>query len=410
MLIRISRFLLLLIIVIACAHFLPKLYWMKFEKSIQTPFVAYSPVVNDFIISSESSSDLKWKDSKGNYYGREEFDSLLPFMNYRQLAATEKMPEVLNGIKISLEDVRLNNFMYRITPSAIDYEEIPLYSMLESQSRRVNLAMPKDFFRIKKRIEFIDSETNEIDEEKSILFTNELLTKGFSFPAKLIAGNPTTRKPFDEGYFVIDNKNNLFHIKMVKGKPFCVNTNIPANMNIVYIAAIEMNLREFYAYIVTEDNKIFLLSYDNYKPIELPVINYNYKSDNLRITGDLFYRTISVYSYDNVEVFVTDRQYNLIDIYKEIWQGKYESNAGVVSNYLFPFSINFSSNKSSFNNLFVRLAGFESIFLLLACAVIAAGLIRYRKESFKKSFADLLLVLFTGIYGLIAIIAIKNVE
>jgi hypothetical protein len=383
---------------------------MKFEKSIRTPFVAYSPVLNDFLISSESISDYKWKDSKDNLYGREEYDSLLPFFNYRQLAATDKMPDLLNGIEITLEKVRLNNFMYRISPADIDYIAIPLYSMLESKSGRVNLEMPDDFFRITQRVEFIDSKTNKIDEEKSILFTNELIENGFSFPAKLIAGNPTTRKPFDEGYFVIDSNNKLFHIKMVKGKPFCVNTNVLSNLGIVHISALEMNLREFYAYIITGDNKIFLLSYDNYKLIELPVKNYDYKTDVLRIIGDLFYRTISVIKYDNIETFVTDRDYNLINQYTETWQGKYESTAGLISNYLFPFSINFGSSRSSLSNLFIRIPGYQSIFLLLACVLIAVGLIKYRKESFKKSFTDLLLVLFTSIYGLIAIIAIKNVE
>lgn len=414
MLVKISRVLLLIIIVVVCAHFIPKLYWMKFEKSIRSPFVSYSPIIKDFIIPDVSSgmlnSEIKWKDSKGNIYTREQNDSLLPFMNFRQLAALNKMPDSIDGIEIPLDKVRLANFTFRLSPSAIDFEEIKLYSLLESQSGRIKLEMPIDFFRIKERMEFIDSYTNKINEEKSELFTKVLSEKGFKFPAKIIAGNPTTRKPFDEGYFVLDSNNNLFHIKMVKGEPFCVNTNIPKDLKIVHITAMEMNQREFYAYIVTEDNQVYLLSYNEYKLIKLPIKNYNHKSDTFLIIGDLFYRTISVVHDDNIEVFVSDRNYKMIDHYKQNWESQSASTAGVVSSYLFPFSISYVDDNSSWIDLYLKFSDSRALIINFFALLFAIGVIRYRKQSISKSYVDLILVLLTGIYGLISMISIKNVE
>lgn len=414
MIIKISRVFLLIIIVIVCAHFIPKLYWMKFEKSIRAPFITYSPVLHDFMISNvndvKMAAEVKWHDSKGNLYTREENDSLVPFMNYRQLAALNKMPDSIDGVAISLDQVRLNNFNYRLTPDAIDFNEIPLYSLLESKSGRLRLEMPDDFFRITKRMEFVDGYTNKINQEKSEKFTKVLEQKGFKFPAKMIAGNPTTRKPFDEGYFVLDSENNLFHIKMVKGEPFCVNTKIPNNLNIVHITAMEMTLREFYAYIVTKDNQIYLLSYDNYKLIKLPIDNYNYKSDTFLVIGDLLYRTISIVREDNIEVFVADRSYKLVNHYKENWESNEVTTAGVVSAYIFPFSINFEDAHSSWYDLYVKVSDTRAIVINVIVLLLAIGIIRYRKQSILNSTVDLVIVLLTGIYGLIAIISIKNIE
>ncbi|MFO7525709.1 MAG: DUF4857 domain-containing protein [Ignavibacteriaceae bacterium] len=415
MIIRISRYLLLIIMVIVSAHFLPKLYWMKFEKSISTPFIGYSPIINDFVKMNVNTmnvgkSDVNWSDTKNNIYDRNQYDSIMPFQNYRQLAALNKMPDSIGSKELNLDSVRLNNFTFRIRPSDIDFEKIPLFSLLESKSGRIKLEMPDDFFRINERIEFIDSKTNTINEDKSKRFTEAMLKAGFSFPSKLIAGNPTTRKPFDEGYFILDSNEKLFQLKMEKGNPFCVRIEVPGNIDIAHIAVIEMNLREFYAYLVTGDNQIYLLCYDDYKFIRLPVDNYNYKKDVFYIQGDLYYRTISVIRYDNIDVVVADRGYQVIDKYSEKWTGKHESPAGIFSAYLFPFSINYFDKNSSFVDTYLKLSDSSAILLMILSTIAAVFLIKYRKQSLKKSIPDLILVLITGIYGLIAITAFRDVE
>lgn len=50
----------------------------------------------------------------------------------------------------------------------------------------------------------IDMESNTVNDEKSIRFTEAMTKKGFRFPAVKIAGNPTTRKEYDEGYILLE--------------------------------------------------------------------------------------------------------------------------------------------------------------------------------------------------------------
>ena len=167
MLTKVARFLLLTIIVIVCANFLPELFWMKFEKSISTPYISYSPVVEDFILSRAGKDGMILSDTKENIYTREQYDSLLPFQNYRQLAALNKMPDSIKGTEIRLDSVRLNGFTFRIKPAAIKFPDTGLFSLIESKSGRLKLEFPDDFFRITDRIEFVDSKTtNNIHENK----------------------------------------------------------------------------------------------------------------------------------------------------------------------------------------------------------------------------------------------------
>jgi len=250
--------------------------------------VYYSPVSHEFLASKMTGNDFYYIDRKGNKYDRDQFENLTPLLNYRQLVSVNNLPDSLNGVALNLETIRLNNIMLRVTTDEIDVKPIQLFPMFESRSGRIKLEMPDDFFRIADRFEFINCQTNSVNQEKSNLFTAALAKENFSFPAIKIAGNPTNKKLFDEGYFVLDSKNQLFHIKMVKGKPFCVNTNMAGSLDVAFMSISEMALREFYGMIFTKQGEVYLISYDNYNLVKLPLENYNIKKDNFSFFGDSF--------------------------------------------------------------------------------------------------------------------------
>lgn len=410
MITKIARALLLIIIVLVAAVYIPKFYWMKFEKSVKGGRIFYSPIKKDFLISTYNDTELKYYDSKGKFYDRDQFEALTPLLNFRQLLASGKMPDSLNGVKLNPEVIKNNSFTKRIHPSEVDLVQIPLNPLLESKSGRVKLEMPDDFFRINKRMEFIDCRTNKINEEKSAKFTKALTEAGFTFPAKIIAGNPTTRKSFDEGYFVLDSGNKLFHIKMIKGEPFCVNTQAPADLNIIYMSIAESTLREFYGMVITGDNSLYLISYDRYKFIKLPVPSYDYKKTALLVVGDLFYRTISVIDETSNKTVVTDRKYRVLDSTELKWEGKFDQAGGKYFNYLVPFAVTFTDNNSSFIRVDVK-PNTASCFWLTGLLLIATILIMYRKKvPVSKAWFDYVIVICAGIYGFIAIMLIKRIE
>ena len=82
---------------------------------------------------------FKWSDLTGTYFSLEEVDSLLPFFNYRQLAAKGKLPDSVQGLPVTVEDIRLNNFRQRVRPSDIEPPKISLYPLFESNPPRLEL-------------------------------------------------------------------------------------------------------------------------------------------------------------------------------------------------------------------------------------------------------------------------------
>jgi hypothetical protein len=398
----------MLIIILVASEVMPDLYWKIFEKNLNAPTIYYSPVTNDFVFMKFDGKMPIFSDNTGRTFSREEFEELTPFLSYRQLVLDDKMPDTINGTYITVPEVKLNNLIFRIKPSSIEAPQIELYPLFESRSGKVNLEMPQEFFRINKRLEFINCEENTINEALSIEYTEALRKEGFDFPSRMIAGNPTTRKLFDEGYFIIDNADKVFHLKRIHGKPFCQKLDIPGKPKVVHVLISENKLMEFYGMLITEDNNVYLISYDNYRLIKLPLDDYDYKSTTLRMIGNLLFREFTLHNESGIKVIVTDRDYKVVDTYEESIITKYETTAGKFFYYVFPFSLSLSSQYSAYINFYFRsyfpyaLAG-NVISLFLALIFFHT-----KKIKMTRYPAELLIIAITGIYGLIAVLITRE--
>jgi hypothetical protein len=408
--VRISRYILILTGVIVISIAFPMLYWMIFEKVPVSPNVFYSCILNDFLVNgSEKAGPGKYVDSKGKIYTTAEYEKNMPLMFFRQLMTDGKMPDSIKGV--SMEPVVINkaNSFFRYTPKKLYTPAPSLYPMFESKSGRVNLEMPLDFFRINKRMEFIVAKTNKIDEVKSELFTNALKEKGFSFPAKIIAGIPTTRKSKDDGYFVTDVNEKLFQIKMVKGNPLVTRIETPEDLGIVYIECVDLRNSEFYCYIFTKSNGIYVVLDGEFELQRLPVENFDPASQSARINCDLFNKCITISGDNWLKATAIDDMYMPVNSYEEKWKEKYELKEGKIISALVPFELSFTSQASSYVNLFFKFSdGFVWIITNLLITGLALFIFIRLKKNIKDILPDLLIVLVTGIYGLILVFAYPN--
>ena len=401
--IRFARLALVVLLILVFAWTIPHYYWKAFDVSIRAPRVSYSPVTDQFFLLKPENKAVRYMDLTGKEYTREEYERLLPLANYRQLAATGQMPDSLRGVKLDLKEIALNNLFVRIMPADIGMPQIPLFPMIESKSGRVKLEMPDAFFRITDRMEFIDAATNTVNEDQTRLFTDTLAGRGFRFPAKQIAGNPTTRKAFDEGYFVVDAADKVFHIKMVRGKPFCRLTGIPATPRILQMFIAETSLREYYGFVIAEDNSVSLISYDAYRLIRLPLERYDHRTCALFFGGDLFFRTLTVQGDGWLETIVTDRAYAVKARYSESWPTRVEATAGHVASALFPFAIHLEDADSPFVNLYASAGSVHALWVLLVSVIVLLVSIRLRRRKIRGHVADIVLVAVSGIFGLLAV-------
>ncbi len=403
MIVKITRYLMILITVLVASIYIPQIYWKIFDVNIRIPMVLYSPVINRFLILKPMESS-KYTDQLGTKYTRDKFEKLEPIFYYRQLVATDKMPDSLRGIKMDLNLIRINNFRIKISPQGLTLPQIALYPMLESKSGRVSLEMPEDVFRItNKRMEFIDCYSNSIDEEKSELFTAALIKEEFSFPAKFIYGNPTTRKAFDEGYFVVDKNDQIFHVKMVKGKPFCKNIRISESIKVKSMSISESPLKEFYGVIITENSDIYMITYNNYKLKKLPIIGYDCTNTTLVFRGDIFFRMVTLTNDDSLKVIMLDKNYKVFDNYMEPIENVQKMSVSTIEKYLFPFTVVLADDNTYMISLDFSFGGFVFIILNILLSILSIILYNRRGINFKKGIIDYIIVLVTGIYGFIAI-------
>ena len=406
---QIIRYIIILLAVFVAASYLPDLYWLSVSEPIRYPFVVYSPISETFVIGEIEDREFKWHDPVGNYFELDEVDSLLPFFNYRQLAAKGKLPDSVKGLSIDVDNIRLNNFRQRIRPSSIEAPQIGLYPLFESNPPRLELEMPLTYFRISDRMEFIDAETNTIVDSLSNSFTDALEKIDFTFPARIIAGNPTTRKPFDEGYFIVDAEGQMYHVKMVNGMPVVRNTHIPDNIKVREIFVSESNLREFYGLLISMDNNIYLIMYDGYRLQRLPVDQYNAFHDILMFQGNLMYRIISITSENMMTTYVTNRDYELIATHEESWEGRSDRLSGEIEKYLFPFSLSLQSRDRPYIDFYFGPYHVSALFL----SIILTGIflvLRRKNENKINKLIDTLIILVSGIFGFLAVLLIPDIS
>ncbi len=407
-LVRLARMILVVLAALVAAVFVPRAYWLAFDVFVSPPLVYYSPVTDSFFFMRFRQMEVRYQDAAGKVYTRDEFEKLNPLASYRQLAAAGTMPDSLRGVALDLPTVRLNTVSMRIFRSTLDSPPPDLYPMFESQSGRVGVEWPDEMFRITSAMEFITAATNTIDTVLSRRFTGAMAAAGFKFPATAIAGNPTTIKLFDEGYFVTDAAGKVFHLKKVRGEPFCRNIMIPDSVHVLKIQVQEMPLREFYGILIDRECALYLISYDHYRLVRLPITGYDPSRMTLSLSGDLFFRTWTMVGDTGLQTTVTDRGYRTVAAHHESWPSRYERTPGVVASFLFPFTIELTDPSSMYVRPFVRWSGLRGLVGIAVALGLMVLQIRLKKQRITSRWFDVVVVACTGIFGLLVASFIAN--
>lgn len=268
-------------------------------KPIDTPFTLYSEQLNDFVMIQRTDEGPTYCDRKGKEYTREEFDALLPLFYARQLVADGRFPEQIAGRTVSPREAQMGNFVFRSSPKEVNKPTLGLYFMMETLSGRVDLEMPDDAFRLTDRgIEFIDMETNSVKEEKSARFSDMLLKKGARFPIRTIAGNPTSRKEYDEGYVLLDADGRLFHVKMVRERPYVRAVTLPEGVELEHLFITEFRSRRTLALMTDREHHLYALAMPGYEIKRVEGVEFDPTNDDMSILGTLFNWTVCVTDAD----------------------------------------------------------------------------------------------------------------
>lgn len=369
------------------------------------PFIYYSSVMKELGIIDYANKKMPLSDLKGNKYTTSEFDSLMPLLNYRQLMSDGRLPDSIGGVAITPPLLRSKSVVFRYDPRDGYSPKIGLHILFESMPKRVGLEMPDDVFRMKNGIAFIDVNTNAVNREKSALFDRALQKEGFEFPARWAIGNPNPRKAYDEGYFSLDAKGDLYHIKMVNSRPFVRDTRIGDKMDIAWFSMYEAPDKRFYGFLFDEKGNLYIVeSHEGkYVPLKIDIDPVNLKKDQITIMGNLLYWTISVTTPYNRRYYGLES--GALKRVAEYSVDRRESKWDNVSRWLFPYYLTFQQPNSDFLVLkahFIAIGGFGFNLLL---AVVTGLFISGNRN--KKIF-NVIFVLFTGIAGFIGLLLLPK--
>lgn len=407
-----SKYLIVLIAVFSFSIIMPYFYSIISIETTSKDFVYYSEVIDDFVLRTYTHDrDFIYRDRAGNTYTEKEFKQLLPQVYVRDLLLTNSYPEIINNKIISAEDMVKYNFYLSAKAEYIDEERIriKMSPVFETQSGSANLTMPVDLARIGKDITFINARTREIDNEKSELFTNELINKGFTFPVKLYGTNPDVRKPYDVGTFLIDKNNTLFRLYMVNGKPIVERYNAKiGNEEIIYISIRENKYADFYGFMISKSGNIYLIN-TNHTISKIAVKNYNPNKDNMRININPLHVLLNISNDKYQSTYIYDKDYTLLKSYSMDIESRVRGYRLDIYNILFPFSIYHDSYSVAG---YLKIEKSENLLLsvlfIIFLLVIYIVICRYFKSISKTTVIDMFFIALSGIYGFTALILLQN--
>lgn len=169
--------------------------------------------------------------------------------------------------------------------------------------------------------------------------------KGFAFPAMAIAGNPTTRKDYDNGYLLIDRNHRVFRLMMVRGRPFVRDTGIDPEIGMVQGFVTEFPGRQYIGYLTDRNSQLYVLTSD-YELIRMPVGSFDPKTESLMIVGNLFNRTVRIGGDDSVRWYGLRADDRTLVTQREV--SFPPSAAQKIAGWLFPFRLSFTSSDDGY--------------------------------------------------------------
>lgn len=408
--IRTIKTIVILLAAMLLAWALPWCYNFIFSSPWESPLTLYSCVNHDFVtFSFDGDDDVAGYDTHGNTYDEKQFDSIMPTVFCRRLAESGRLPAQIDGKEFVMHDVERSSFVFRISPSDLHRPETGLYLLLESAPGRNGFSIPDDVFRITDRgIEFVRMNDNRIDIGKSVAFTDELSDKGFVFPASAVAGNSSTRKPYDNGYLLIDATGAPFVMKQIHGKPFVRRIAAPASVKFTEAFVTEYPDRRLLGFLCDDRGDVYAIEKDDRSLHRLPIDSFDDSEERMIIVGDMFCWTVIVErkGYEKLTAIDSD-DYSTKAVHEIVFPEKrWESNRG----WLFPFRLAFTASSDRY--IKPRIRDFSARALCLNLILAAAYLFcRRRTEPDKPKLAIRTVgVLLLGIYLLIPLLFIGRRE
>jgi len=273
-------------------------YKENYQKEFNKFYIFYSNVAKDFVYQKNYGGhkfEYGIKDKKT--FDKAEYESYLPFVYWRNLDIQKKLPIVIDGKEFDKKTIKDSRLGFSYKPSMLKPLELGFYPLLNPQSDKGMIVFPEEMFAITSlgatvyaydNITHTDHKHEIINKRVVTLGTemNQQLQKnGFKYPAKNIWGKATNMKPYDKGYLILDQNNQLFNLYMVDDVIYVKQVNYPEGIDIAFIKISENRQRKLSGYAIDKESNFYLLNWD-FKFIKLDLENFDYKTMKLKLISN----------------------------------------------------------------------------------------------------------------------------
>jgi hypothetical protein len=401
-----ARWSLLLLTVFLLALWLPLARELLFAWPYGKTDLFYSPVIERFVYKELVGEGHRfvYRDQDGRDYTREAFEALIPFIYYKNMELWGRLPLELEGRRFDKATIQAARQVFELDPVDLPghHPRIQLFPLLESRPGRARLRFPEDILRPGARLTFIESDENRLDPELSARFTEAAEAAGLRFPVQATFGRVSILKAFDAGYFLVDDRGALFHLRRVEGAPRVARVPLPPDLAVRHVKVTENRRGEVLGLVLAADGRLFLLGQEDYRLTPLPLSGYDPDRMELKILFNPLYRT-AIYSDDtNVHAVAMDRDFRVIDRYQRTMAMAETRPVDRIWAMLVPFSIELHDPHTRYLTLRPQLHGAGALAGIAAALAVAGLLLRRRGLGLRESLPTLALVAATGLYGLLA--------
>lgn len=403
---KISNIFLIIASVLVLSWFMPWLLDFIIPSAAKNPVAYFSPVDNRFIMT-ETDDDGKPQyrelDINGASLGtitRNDRDRLLPQVFYTVLSGKDELPDSVCGQPVSIHRFKENSWVFVSNPREVNKVQAQVNMMMESMPERLELEDATEVFRFTSDgVEFVDMATNSVLPERSARFTKMLKAEGFTFPAIALNANVTSRKPYDEGYLMVDANHKLFHVKMQVGRPYVHRVEGAERVSVKHVFVMENADHRFLGVFTDVDNNAYMLEASTYAVKKLP-FKWNPESERIVIMANLFNWVATVGNSSGVSYVAVDN--GNLSLLGQFRLNSATSKIQKVKDCIFPFTLSFTSLDDQYVYPRMQLSGSWFVLLInIALAGIAFCLMRRRRGmQLAWSVATLLL----GVYVFIPLI------
>lgn len=303
-----------LISIIIVGFFSYNLYINKYKHEFNKYYIFYSPIAKNFIYQKNfGDHQFEYGIKNKETFDRIKYESLLPFVYWRNLDIQGKLPLNINGETFNKKQIKESRLSFSYNPSLLKKQEVSMYPLINPQSKIGMIKFPEEMLALNNKGINIYDFDNGLNKSLTKELKDLLTLNKVSFPIKNIWGKPTNMKPFDLGYFFIDSKEKLFRVNRYNNKINLEKVNYPDGIKIEFMKISENKKRELAGFAIDSNNSFYIINYKTFEFKKLELKNFDYKTMKLLFISNPKYYLVRYTNEDKYYGTVFNKSFKKLD-------------------------------------------------------------------------------------------------